>query len=441
MTRSFTMRETASHLPAMAECRELVGRILASAVFSKSERLSSFLSYIADLALEGRSSEINEQRIGEAVFGRRSGYDSTVDGIVRTQASRLRQRLELYFSTEGAKETLRVSVPRGGYVPVFEPNLHTSVPEPDPIDLSPGESLAEAMLPEKPAITSRRVWVTGLIMATAVLIGGTTLFLELRAHQLSQAPAATAAHPFWSQMFSRDQPTLVIPGDSSLVIWEVLRGQDVGLSAYLTGQYREAPPDNRDPKQVVAAHLSDLRYTSIVDLDIAQSLSRMAEMDGGTIRVRYARDLRPNDLKNENAVLVGNNEANPWVSLFEQNMNFVFVSDIPKRVFSVVNRHPQGNEPHQWVFSIPDPQHHVYAVVAYVSNLSGNGNVLILEGTSMAGTECAWDFVSDRSQLLPFLQHILRPDGTIPHFEVVLGSNNMDGSAVRATVLAERIDR
>ncbi len=425
----------------MEECRELVGRILTSAAFSKSERLSSFLSYIADIALEGRSSEINEQRIGEAVFGRRSGYDSTVDGIVRTHASRLRQRLELYFNTEGANETLRVSVPRGGYVPVFEPNLLTSLPDPDPIDFPSGDSIAETTPPGKPATPGRRTWLIALILAAAVLIAGTTWFLELWARRLSQARASTAAHPFWSQMFSRDQPTLVIPGDSSLVIWEVLRGQDVGLSAYLTGQYREAPPDNSDPKQVIAAHLSDLRYTSIVDLDIAQSLSRMAEMDGGTIQVRYARDLRPNDLKNENAVLIGNNEANPWVSLFEQDTNFVFASDIPKRVFSVVNRHPQGNEPRQWSFSIPDPQHHVYAVVAYVSNLSGNGNVLILEGTSMAGTECAWDFVSDRSQLLPFLQHIRRPDGTIPHFEVVLGSNNMDGSAVRAAVLAQRIDR
>ncbi len=39
-------------------------------------------------------------------------------------------------------------------------------------------------------------------------------------------------------------------------------------------------------------------------------------------------------------------------------------------------------------------------VVAFLPNLSGNGNALILEGTSMAGTESAWDFVSDDSQLI-----------------------------------------
>ena len=71
-------------------------------------------------------------------------------------------------------------------------------------------------------------------------------------------------------------------------------------------------------------------------------------------------------------------------------------------------------------------------------NLSGNGNALILEGTSMAGTESAWDFISDDSQLLPFLKRIQRADGTLPHFELVLGTNNMSGSAVKNSILAWR---
>jgi hypothetical protein len=71
-------------------------------------------------------------------------------------------------------------------------------------------------------------------------------------------------------------------------------------------------------------------------------------------------------------------------------------------------------------------------------NLSGNGNVLILEGTTIAGTESALDFVSDDSQLLPFLQQLRRADGRLPHFEVVLGANNMSGSAVKNSILAWR---
>jgi surface antigen len=107
-------------------------------------------------------------------------------------------------------------------------------------------------------------------------------------------------------------------------------------------------------------------------------------------------------------------------------------------VFSVINRSPRDGEPGRWDSAPPDPLHRVYGLVAWVPNLSGDGSVLILEGTSMSGTEGAWDFVSDDSRLLPFLKRIERPDGTIPHFEVLLGTQNMNASAVRSTVLAWR---
>src|ERR1700721_4846381 len=102
--------------------RALFQRVVDSASFAKSERLSSFLICICGLTLSGRASEINEQKIGTSVFGRPLDYDSSIDGIVRPQASRLRQRLDLYFNGEGANEPVRITLPRGGYVPVFEPN-------------------------------------------------------------------------------------------------------------------------------------------------------------------------------------------------------------------------------------------------------------------------------------------------------------------------------
>jgi hypothetical protein len=86
-----------------------------------------------------------------------------------------------------------------------------------------------------------------------------------------------------------------------------------------------------------------------------------------------------------------------------------------------------------------DVQHRVYGVVAFPPNLSGKGNVLILERTSMAGTECAWEFVADDSALLLFLLRIKRTDGTIPHFQLVLGSNNMNGSSGKSSILTWRV--
>ena len=180
------------------------------------------------------------------------------------------------------------------------------------------------------------------------------------------------------------------------------------------------------------------RYTSMIDVEMVQYFSQISQLEKGKVDVRYARDLRPNDLKQGNIVLSGASEADPWVQLFEHDMNFVFSYDRVDHKNAVLNRVPQGSEPREWDSISSDKQHNVYGVVAYLPNLSGNGNVLILEGTSIAGTEAALDFVSDDSQLLPFLKQIRHADGKLPHFEVVLGTNNMSGSSVKNSVLAWR---
>jgi hypothetical protein len=95
---------SAREMPAqesVASHRALIERIIASPAFVRSERLCSLLTYVSEMTFKGRGAELNEQKIGQAVFGRSRDYDSTIDGIVRTQASRVRQRLDQYFREEG----------------------------------------------------------------------------------------------------------------------------------------------------------------------------------------------------------------------------------------------------------------------------------------------------------------------------------------------------
>jgi hypothetical protein len=430
-------KEVGSPEPSASDPRRaLVDRIIVSSAFAKCERLSSLLVYVCDLTLNGRVKEINEQKIGEAVFGRPRNYDSSIDGIVRTQASRLRQRLELYFKEEGLDEPIRILIPRGGYVPVFEPRSMPVVPMLTPTT-TPEQPAAK---PDAPAsFRGSRSAAIAWSLVAILLVAIVTILLVNRGAAAKGQAARAPVHPLWSQIFAAEQRTLEVPGDSGLVMWQGMVGKSVDLAGYLNGDYRT----NLLPRSVTALRdtavdMGGRRYTSIVDLEAAKSLSLMAQAARGKLEVRYARDVRPNDLKQGNVILVGAAEANPWVELFEHNMNFVFFNDRVGKTFSVLNREPREGEPRQWDSHYTDGQHRVYAVVAFLPNLGGNGNVLILEGTSMAGTESAWDFVSDDSQLLPFLKHIQRANGTIPHFEVVLGTNNMSGSAVKNTVLAWR---
>lgn len=59
-------------------------------------------------------------------------------------------------------------------------------------------------------------------------------------------------------------------------------------------------------------------------LDVVKSLQHVADSERSKFDLRYARNVRPNDLKPGNVVLIGAAAANLWVELFEPKMNFVF---------------------------------------------------------------------------------------------------------------------
>jgi hypothetical protein len=435
----FVDKEAAhSRTSATDSRRELVGRVVASSPFSKTERLSSLLLYVCDVALNGRADELSEQNVGEAVFGRSRDYDSANDGIVRAQASRLRQRLDLYFDGEGAEEPIRIVIPRGGYIPFFEPRLTKEAVVPTSTPLPIADSVVS--LGDPPQVERRRSGSVVVAWSLVVVLAIAVLALSLKdTGALKKAQSSHAAgHPFWSQMFAADQRTTIVLADSNLVVWQGLMKRDIGLAEYLSGDYRTTIPTTATSLQKEALQVARGRYTSMIDVEMIQYFSQISQLEKSKLDVRYTRDLRPNDLKQGNIILSGAPEANPWVQLFEHDMNFVFSYDRAHDKTSVLNRMPEGSEPRRWDSIRTDKLHHVYGVVAYLPNLSGSGNVLILEGTTIAGTECALDFVSDDSQLLPFLKQLRRADGSLPHFEVVLGTDNMSGSAVKNSILAWR---
>lgn len=96
-------------------------RVAASPSFSKSARLHDFLLYVCEKALSGHAGEIREQLIGVEVFNRKPDYNPGEDNIVRVEARELRKRLDRYFTGNGAREPFRIRIPKGSYVPVFEP--------------------------------------------------------------------------------------------------------------------------------------------------------------------------------------------------------------------------------------------------------------------------------------------------------------------------------
>ena len=133
-------------LPVRAELE----RILASEVFSRSQHLRRFLSFIVEQRLAGQGHSLKESVLAHELYGKGTDFDGGTDPVVRVDARRLRDKLREYY--EGRSDPVVISLPKGSYVPVFEATFrldrqHTAArllrPEPQQAPWVPNLSRAQ----------------------------------------------------------------------------------------------------------------------------------------------------------------------------------------------------------------------------------------------------------------------------------------------------------
>ena len=96
-------------------------KILESPALGSAQSLRRFLRYVVEETLAGRGDVLKEYSLGASVFGRGEKFCPRTDPIVRVQARNLRLRLERYYAGPGAHDPLVIEMPKGTYVPVFQP--------------------------------------------------------------------------------------------------------------------------------------------------------------------------------------------------------------------------------------------------------------------------------------------------------------------------------
>lgn len=106
--------------PSQEEVLQQLERILSSPEFRLPERAGRFLDFVVNETLAGRREYLKAFTIAQAVFGRDANFDAQQDPCVRIEAGRLRRELEHYYLTAGSTDRIIITVPRGGYVPVFD---------------------------------------------------------------------------------------------------------------------------------------------------------------------------------------------------------------------------------------------------------------------------------------------------------------------------------
>ena len=111
-------------VPSANDVTRQIQRILASRLFSKSERLCRFVRFAADHALSCHAPRLKEYLIGIEVFDRGPAYDPRIDPIVRVEARRLRAKLKAYYASVGRDDELWIEFPKGTYGPIFRFRTH-----------------------------------------------------------------------------------------------------------------------------------------------------------------------------------------------------------------------------------------------------------------------------------------------------------------------------
>jgi hypothetical protein len=431
---------------------QLALRIAASGSLGRSGLLSDFLLYIINCSIRGRTDEISEQRIGVTVFGRADDYDPNDDNIVRSYARKLRKRIDEYFATEGREETLRLDIPRGGYTPIFSetpqmpPRLIESVPA---VDVEHEEfgilQLVEKLeggypvLQETANRSSRQLRIalgmtiallTGVVLGVGIMLLRPSRWMESRQEALSRR--------LWTELFSKDRDTFIVPSDVGLVIMQRVIERPVPLTQYINGSYRNTARINADPNAQEILNLGGRRFTNVVDLDFAARLAQLKDVVPERMMIRYAHDLRMDDLRVGNAVLIGDDESNPWIELFGPQLHFRFRFDPdPAKPSGFANLYPQAGE--AALYTTKGQEEQTYGIIAYLPNLTNSGHVLIVAGLNTAGTQAAAAFLLDPSSMMPILQRARTAHGDLQPFELLVGAGNVATNASTPHIVLERV--
>src|SRR5262245_59488854 len=152
---------------ARDEVLQQLERILLDRRFASSERNAGFLRYVVNRTLAGRANEIKEVVIATELYGRSTDYDPKVDSIVRVEAPRLRSKLQSYYEQDGRQDPIRITIPRGTYVPQFE----RTVP-PEFLDAEPENTPSIEEPVKRPrTVSSRRLWTASAILMIAGVAG------------------------------------------------------------------------------------------------------------------------------------------------------------------------------------------------------------------------------------------------------------------------------
>jgi hypothetical protein len=436
----------------IASLQHHLKEVIEGDAFKGSHRSGQFLQYIIDQAIAGHFDSMKERVIGMELFGRSASYDTGDDAIVRVTASDVRKRLLQHYGRYGDTSEYRINLPSGSYIPevtrvphgefgLFDGTLahgetgqarHDSPgPHLEPVHTPAGLSIESSALPQVEAIRPTRLaryrW---LFFGTLIVAINLTLWGMFWNRPSPIETPHTSSLP-WSALFGSSHAIELITSDPNIAEIQGITGSQVSVSDYANRNYIPVPNKLTPEQDYFCRNVLRGVNSAGVDVAIVAKVAALAQTNSKSIEVRAARSIQLTDLKSDNNfIFLGSPRSDPWLSLFNDQLDFQFEFDKNTQSEFIRNLHPRPSEQTQYVPTAPGwATGDSYSIIGFVRNPDQSGQVLLLAGANAEGTEAAGKFITD----LPRLSIELRkcgftPSGPLRHFEMLLHLNTMAGT-------------
>lgn len=372
--------------------------LLAHPLFSQSKRYPALLQFVVEQALLANDDQvagrIKERSIGIEVFGRPPGYDANSDPVVRITAGEVRKRLAQYYYDPANSDQIRIELPTGSYIPVFQ---RAPSPLAEPVSLAPDpEPLAESFrfpASERPVQPlshhGHPVLIVMLVVVTLLLglAGGYWFHFYRQSHQPIPVSPYQNVDDFW-------QPVTAGPATVTFCLGEPAR--DTSRDSNTTTDPAEAVQQTKLSVPLFF-HIRQSGLFALADVTTLTRMTAVLERQHKSFRISAASEATYAQLREGPAVFIGAFD-NLWTMRLTRNLRFGFDS-IDDKAF-IVDRKSIAKT--TWFTAWDQPNEKLardYAIVArYHDSLTGQP-VVVASGISEEGTQAAGELISNPADL------------------------------------------
>jgi hypothetical protein len=416
-----------------SELLDQLERIVQSKHFRNSKRYPSFLRFVVEQTLAGKTDVLKERTLGVDVFARPSNYDTNEDPIVRVTAGEIRKRIAQYYQEPGHEEEPRIDLPLGSYVPHFLPAaahvIHT--PEHDHLKDHVDASIAIAPTLEHEVVgpgtvvekkTVSGVWPSKWVFLSGLLflIVGAIFFAGILLRNHSRGGGSNY---FWQPVIASGNPALIVIGVHSLND----QGQDQATEAH--------PNSSRSGEENMLSAMVRSDMVPVSDIVSYSEVTDLLTRQNHAYRTKGSSDTTLEDLRQGPVILVGGLD-NVWTKRLVAPLRYNFFAST--QLESEIRDSKDSS--HVWKFDNMQPvsgDSHDYAIVASYFDPTIGQHVLVVAGIGKAGTQAAAEFLTSDQDLKSWLTQEKPPRGK--NVELVLSTEILDGQPGPPHVIATSV--